>query len=108
MFLYISLVWHSVFVAFILFDYNFLRPLVLVCSAIPPIPRIRLAGRDTVGNGPLSPRARSFYGGQNHSSCAVRNCCYNIRAVVISEVLDVFDYIFATLLVQDGSNALRS
>ena len=39
---------------------------------------------------------RSCSAGQNPTSCAVRNCCYNVRALVIFEVLNVFDHIFAT------------
>ena len=44
----------------------------------------------------ISSCTRSCSAGQNLTSCAVRSCCYNVRAVVIFEALSVFDHIFAT------------
>jgi hypothetical protein len=44
----------------------------------------------------ISPCTRSCSAGQSPTSCAVRNCCYNVRAVVIFETLNLFDHIFAT------------
>lgn len=43
----------------------------------------------------ISPCTRSCSAGQGLTSCPVRNCCYNVRAVVIFEALNVFDHIFA-------------
>ncbi|KAF8799886.1 hypothetical protein BYT27DRAFT_6849641 [Phlegmacium glaucopus] len=44
----------------------------------------------------ISPCTRPCAPGQNPTSCAVRNCCYNVRAVVIFEALNIFDHVFAT------------
>ena len=91
-----STVWNRLAISLFRYDCSFLVLLIVFRFAIPSIPRIRLAGRDTVGHAPLSLCALSCYGGQNPTSCAVRNCWYNIRAVVIFEALDVFDH-FASL-----------
>ena len=44
---------------FILNDCSFLLLLILVRSAMPSIPRVRLAGRDIVGDAPLSLHAHA-------------------------------------------------
>ena len=44
----------------------------------------------------ISPCSRPCSAGQSPTSCAVRNCCYNVRALVIFESLNIFDHIFAT------------
>jgi len=44
----------------------------------------------------ISPCTRPCSAGQDPTSCAVRNCCYNVRAVAIFEALNIFDHVFAT------------
>ena len=41
----------------------------------------------------ISPCTRPCSAGQTPTSCAVRNCCYNVRTVAIFEALNVFDHI---------------